>query len=174
MTHLALIYSEGLAQIDTADLPLGGILDKIETKRQSLISFYILSLDQLQHYLIKEDGRPMKQDPECTTLTLGVLMRARRKMTESTGPLEHPFDGYSVASVLGMITDIKEPSPPHDDIFRHHSSKWNRTSYPCYIGGRIHPRLAFVEGQILCFCFTNPLGDVPGVEDLEARMSMST
>nr|CEG03051.1 unnamed protein product [Fusarium pseudograminearum CS5834] len=134
LCKISLLCLEGLAQIDTADLPLGGILDKIDKKRQSLILYYILSLDQLQDHLIKEDGCPMKQDPECTALTLGVLMRARRKMTDSTGPLEHPFDGHCVASVLGMITDIKEPSPPHDDIFRHHSSRWNRTSYPCCIG----------------------------------------
>ncbi|KAM0402780.1 hypothetical protein ACHAPZ_004272 [Fusarium culmorum] len=172
MIHLTLIYSEGLTQIDTADLPLGSILDKIDKERQSLILYYILSLEKLEERLIKEDGCPMKQDPECTALTLGVLMRAGRKMTESAGHLEQPFDGHCVASVLDMITDIKEPSPPHDDIFRHHGSKWNRTSYPCCIGGRIHPRLAFVEGQILCFCFTNPLGDVPGVDYLAVRMTI--
>lgn len=83
-----------------------------------------------------------KHESECNALTLGVLMRARRKIAESAGPLDHPFDRHSVAPIICMITNIKEPSPPHDGIFRHHSSKWNRTSYPCCIGGRIHPRLA--------------------------------
>ncbi|GKU20859.1 unnamed protein product [Fusarium langsethiae] len=123
MTYLALSHGEGLAQIDTFDLPLGVMLDKIDEKRQSLISKSLQLFDDLRKDLLDEQGCPQRDELECTALTLGVLMRAQYQLSSPDRPLERPYNGYSITNVLRMITGIMEPSPLHFN-----SGPWSENS----------------------------------------------
>jgi hypothetical protein len=109
-------------------------------------------LDDLQEELLNETGCPQDNEPECTTLTLGVLMRARSKITNSDVPLKHPYDGYSITAVLCMIRGIAEPMPLHPGRAKNRISRWGQRDSPCSIGGRLQTKIESVESDIWLFC----------------------
>ncbi|RGP66329.1 hypothetical protein FSPOR_6707 [Fusarium sporotrichioides] len=114
MTYLALSHGEGLAQIDTFDLPLGVMLDTIDDKRQSLISKSLQLFDDLRKDLLDEKGCPQRDELECTALTLGVLMRAQYQLFSPERPLERPYNGYSITNVL-LMESIRYDIDPGGD-----------------------------------------------------------
>ncbi|OBS26310.1 hypothetical protein FPOA_00251 [Fusarium poae] len=170
MARLTLLHSEGLAQIDTYDLPIGGILDNIENQRQHLITESLQLLDTLQGQLVKETSCPSEQEAQCTALTLGVLVRVKHKISSFSTPLEHPYDGYSLNSVLRTIANIEEPMALHSNNMKSRTPKWSKTSRPCSIGGRLKESIEGIQSEIWSFCMRDPL-EKTSKEETRYRMN---
>ncbi|KAL3605357.1 hypothetical protein FPOAC2_00301 [Fusarium poae] len=170
MARLTLLHSEGLAQIDTYDLPIGGILDNIENQRQHLITESLQLLDTLQGQLVKETSCPSEQEAQCTALTLGVLVRVKHKISSFSTPLEHPYDGYSLNSVLRTIANIEEPMALHSNNMKSRTAKWSKTSRPCSIGGRLKESIEGIQSEIWSFCMRDTL-EKTSKEETRYRMN---
>ncbi|KAL6919029.1 hypothetical protein ACHAPO_004142 [Fusarium lateritium] len=155
MARLVLLYSEGLAQINTSDLPIGGILDVIEGQRQYLITESLQLLDALVEQLLEEKGCPVEQDSQCTALTLGVLLRSRHEIPVLSIPPEQPHNGYSVNFVLRAIADIEEPKELHSKNIKSRISK--RITPPCSIKGRLAGSIESIQSEIWSLCMRDTL-----------------
>ncbi|KAF4338701.1 hypothetical protein FBEOM_7407 [Fusarium beomiforme] len=109
-----LLHSDGPSGFDTHDLPVGGVLGRIDTLIRNLIDRVLEALDSLQEEMLEEKGCVEESDSDCTALMLGILMRKRHELEHWDPPLVAPFcEGYSIANVLMMVDDIDMPEPPH-------------------------------------------------------------
>ncbi|KAJ4263576.1 hypothetical protein NW762_006396 [Fusarium torreyae] len=107
MTKVALKHSQGLDTVKTKDLPVAQVLGIVDEARQELIGRLLVGIDELHDKLSTEFGCPRNKSIGCSATTLGSLVRGTR-------PLDHldaPFEGHSVAEVLGIIQDLDHPRP---------------------------------------------------------------
>ncbi|RGP64389.1 hypothetical protein FLONG3_9576 [Fusarium longipes] len=160
MLELLLKHSEGLPSINTFELPIGSIVDKFEKKRRSIISDLLELLQDLQDELLNEKACALAKKPDCPSLSLGVLMRARHDFANANAdvPLEYPYNGYSVDMVIRMIKLLHEPRPLHSNRSKHRSFEWGQSFHPCSIGGRLYYKIESVESDIWSFCRSDRQG----------------
>ncbi|KAF4967787.1 hypothetical protein FSARC_4720 [Fusarium sarcochroum] len=106
MVHMALAYGEGLGSAHPKDLPLAGILGKVDSTRQEFIGRILAGLDDLNEILSTETGCVEQNSSDCSTLALGSLMRLRRKIDSLDPPAISPFDEYTVDNFIDMIEEL--------------------------------------------------------------------
>ncbi|KAF5604850.1 hypothetical protein FPCIR_703 [Fusarium pseudocircinatum] len=86
-------HSEGLDLVNSNELPVKIILEKLDVKRQECIAKIITRLDELTNELL--DGRA-GCDHRCSSMLLGSLLRERRDLPLLDPDLQSPYTGYSV------------------------------------------------------------------------------
>ncbi|CAG7561256.1 unnamed protein product [Fusarium equiseti] len=72
-SRVILRLSEGLSRIDTSDIPLGGLLERIETERRDLLGCIFDKLDAVQMSLLNEKKCPKGHDSICPPTTIVLL-----------------------------------------------------------------------------------------------------
>ncbi|KAI1067993.1 hypothetical protein LB507_004390 [Fusarium sp. FIESC RH6] len=107
-------HSEGLSAIDTYDVPAGGVLERIDKKRQHALQNLLQGLEGVQMALLTEKKCPEGHSSDCLCRTLGGLMRAKFRLVYFRNPLQYPhvqtpYEGYSIASFLNMIETVEKP-----------------------------------------------------------------
>ncbi|KAF5251203.1 hypothetical protein FANTH_3638 [Fusarium anthophilum] len=149
-------YGTGLSIIETHDLPVNGILSKIDVQRRSLISRVLESLDSLQETLVKEGGCEEEQDSSCTAIMLGVLMRERHKLSRSLPPLVAPFEGHTLTQVLLRVKNLKKPTLPHSKKNPYEKIHHHDMHHPCTIQGRLAPVWDDIENNMFILLVNFP------------------
>ncbi|KAJ4016364.1 hypothetical protein NW752_003486 [Fusarium irregulare] len=114
MARVIFRHSEGLSAIDTSDVPSGGVLERIDKKRQHALQNLFQSLEGVEMALLTEKKCPEGHSSDCLCRTLGGLMRAKFKLVYFNNPLQYPhvqapYEGYSIASFLDMIENVEKP-----------------------------------------------------------------
>ncbi|KAM0503630.1 hypothetical protein ACHAP8_002869 [Fusarium lateritium] len=114
MSHISrilLLRVTGLSFIHLEDLPVGHILEKIDTKRQQCMRRFMDGLNDLRKTLSEEEGCPMAKNPYCSATMLGILMREQQKLRLLNPPPAAPYSGYSLASFI-LASDAFPSSKP--------------------------------------------------------------
>lgn len=158
---------KGSAQITARMLPITTILSKLtkhaclcdktneregklNEKRLSLIQQIKDGLQDL-HKSLLQGSECVLRDRFCSSLTLGVLVHMVHQHEHAEPPFIAPFDGYSVATALKLVTECSEPVPRHDnhgtDMPRY-IDPYDGMTYPCSIRGRMTPVVEKVEGEL--------------------------
>ncbi|KAI1058491.1 hypothetical protein LB506_001145 [Fusarium annulatum] len=141
---------KGSAQITARMLPITTILRKLNEKRLSLIQQIKDGLQDL-HKSLLQGSECVLRDRFCSSLTLGVLVHMVHQHEHAEPPFIAPFDGYSVATALKLVTECSEPVPRHDnhgtDMPRY-IDPYDGMTYPCSIRGRMTPVVEKVEGEL--------------------------
>ncbi|KAF5557802.1 hypothetical protein FMEXI_540 [Fusarium mexicanum] len=108
MAEMFLRRSKGMDQFETNDLPVSGILEKLDGIRQTLFKKTSEALDALQTTLMGGDG--CDEEDYCNSVLLPVLIREREYMTEEYDALIPPFDGCRLGNILEFIEYMDRPS----------------------------------------------------------------
>ncbi|SCV33218.1 uncharacterized protein FFB14_04395 [Fusarium fujikuroi] len=141
---------KGSAQITARMLPITTILRKLNEKRLYLIQQIKDGLQDLHNSLL-QGSECVLRDRFCSSLTLGVLVHMVHQHEHAEPPFIAPFDGYSVATALKLVTECSEPVPRHDnhgtDMPRY-IDPYDGMTYPCSIRGRMTPVVEKVEGEL--------------------------
>ncbi|RKL46027.1 hypothetical protein BFJ72_g2936 [Fusarium proliferatum] len=167
MACTVLLDFKGSAQITARMLPITTILSKL-TKHACLCDktneregklnekrLYLIQQikDGLQdvHNSLLQGSECVRGDRLCTSLTLGVLVHMVHQHEHAEPPFIAPFDGYSVATALKLVTECSEPVPRHGnhgtDMPRY-IDPYDGMTYPCSIRGRMTPVVEKVEGEL--------------------------
>ncbi|KAH7196548.1 uncharacterized protein B0J16DRAFT_408252 [Fusarium flagelliforme] len=156
VSQVVLRCSEGLSRIDTSDIPLGGLLERIETERRDLLGCLFDKLDAVQTSLLKEKRCPGGHDSGCVCQTLGRLMRVRHKLaSDHHGPPEYPYDGYSIDEVLNLISDIEGP--------------YVAGYSACNIARRLHAVFDDVRMHMICYNRARRVNDTLKLDEYRRR-----
>ncbi|KAH7231445.1 hypothetical protein B0J15DRAFT_505963 [Fusarium solani] len=140
MTELALRHGEGL--VETTELPIAGILERIDEKRQNLISRLLEAIDNLRSSLCNDED---VCSFECSSMLLGSLMKEMHKISR-LGPLPtKPYNGYSVEGLLQRISNIRSPQWY---ALRDLSSHKGRNRHSCNLMQKIQPILDDTEKRL--------------------------
>ncbi|CVK83878.1 uncharacterized protein FPRN_01728 [Fusarium proliferatum] len=141
---------KGSAQITARMLPITTILRKLNEKRLYLIQQIKDGLQDLHNSLL-QGSECVRGDRFCSSLTLGVLVHMVHQHEHAEPPFIAPFDGYSVATALKLVTECSEPVPRHGnpgtDMPRY-IVPYDPMSYLCSIKGRMTPVVQKVEGEL--------------------------
>ncbi|KAH7114094.1 hypothetical protein EDB81DRAFT_824085 [Dactylonectria macrodidyma] len=142
MTELALRHGEG--PIETPDLPIAGILEKIDEKRQDLIDQLFNALDDLRDSLSKGED---VCSYECSSMLLGSLVKEMYKIRHISPPATRPYNGYSVAGLMQRMSDFRLPVwYSLKDL-----SPKGRNMHCCNLVKKIQPIVSDVEKKITDF-----------------------
>ncbi|KAF5647609.1 uncharacterized protein FTJAE_1665 [Fusarium tjaetaba] len=139
--------STGMSGFNTHELPVSGILTKLDDIRQTMMKKALDALDFLQEQLTEEEGCKIGNDASCTALNLGILIREKRLLARCNPPLVAPYDGHSLGGILDMIACFDLPVIPHsvdtyvDKIDYDDASDDDDEYYPCTLQGRVKPAL---------------------------------
>ncbi|KAF4447872.1 hypothetical protein F53441_8622 [Fusarium austroafricanum] len=147
---VVLRHSPGRSQFDLKDLPLAGLLGRLNNPRQEFVGRVLEGLHVLRKTLFVENGCPEKRLAACSSLTLGVLMRALHQMKRLDPPVTAPFDKYSVTAIFKLI-----------DRFPKHKPSNYRKNYgvcSCDVYKRMQPVIYGIEDEIDNFKATNIQG----------------
>ncbi|PNP79993.1 hypothetical protein FNYG_06690 [Fusarium nygamai] len=139
MAGIFLHSSSGISQFATHDLPVSGILGKLDGMRQPLLKKVSEALADLQRELTDEEGCEEHGDSSCSVILLGILMRVRRRTTD----LVAPFEGCNLDEILGDIKYMDDLVSQH-----HQPNKYKRKLPQCTIQGRLGPVLEEIEEVI--------------------------
>ncbi|KAF5971426.1 hypothetical protein FBULB1_9230 [Fusarium bulbicola] len=93
-------HGEGLDLVNSNELPVITMLEKLDAKRQEYISKIITRLDELTEELL--DGRA-GCGHRCSSMLLGSLLRERRDLPLLDPELQSPYTGYSVYKYVKKI-----------------------------------------------------------------------
>ncbi|KAH7127968.1 hypothetical protein B0J13DRAFT_564793 [Dactylonectria estremocensis] len=143
MTELIVKHTEG--PIDVPHLPIGGILEAIETKRISLIDQILASLEALCDKL--ERGKK-GCSWECSSMLLGLVMKGKRTLAELQPPIIRPYQGagHSLTSVLSKVGAFRDPRwAPYDE------SLLRRTPHACTVATLLRPSIQKFQQEMRCF-----------------------
>ncbi|KAJ4137316.1 hypothetical protein NW768_002900 [Fusarium equiseti] len=141
ITKMLLESSDGLSEIDSLDLPVGGIVDIIKTKREELISKLINGLDDLRKTLTEENVcLRQSSDTICSATMLGILMRETHKLKLLDPPLDPPYNGHSISSLKEKIANFPKPRQEFHNVNPYGAY----SSDPC----TVHSRMAIVFKEI--------------------------
>ncbi|KAF4498925.1 hypothetical protein FAGAP_4938 [Fusarium agapanthi] len=98
-------------QLNTYHLPIHAVLPKIDDKRQELIGTIVSELQDLCNTLPNSDflcDWHNYDAPTCHSIALGILERELERLRSIGRPLESPFNGYTVMSMIQLVNDIPE------------------------------------------------------------------
>ncbi|KAF5557801.1 hypothetical protein FMEXI_539 [Fusarium mexicanum] len=100
----------GSPQLSTDHLPINGVLAKIEDKRQELIGTIVSELQDLRNTPNSDflcDWHKYNA-PTCHSIAQSILERELDRLGSSKHPLESPFNGYTVTSMIQLVNAIPE------------------------------------------------------------------
>ncbi|RKK73820.1 hypothetical protein BFJ69_g8987 [Fusarium oxysporum] len=106
------------------------------------------ALDSLEQHMSDEDGCNYLNNPDCTAIMLGTLVRERHMITNLDPPLVAPFDGCSLHKILCRISCFRTPMLPHNDLDQPYEKDDDEEEHPCTIQGRLMPVLKEIEKAI--------------------------
>ncbi|KAH7196547.1 uncharacterized protein B0J16DRAFT_408251 [Fusarium flagelliforme] len=153
ITKMLLEESEGLSEIDSFDLPLSGIIDIIETKRQELISRLIDGLDDLRKTLTEEKVCLRGSgDSTCSATMLGILIREAHKLKLLDPPLTSPYNGYSISSLKERIASFPMPRQDNHNYGSYH--RYYQGPSSCTIYSRLEVLLEEIDDDMKSFDLT--------------------
>ncbi|KAF5971422.1 hypothetical protein FBULB1_9226 [Fusarium bulbicola] len=136
---------KGMSGFNTHELPVSGILTKLDEIRQAMIKKALEALDFLQEQLTEEEGCKKLGDPDCTAINLGTLIREKRQLARSNPPLVAPYDGHCLDGILSRIQGFRIPGVPHSKDGYLSTSDGDTSDdddcHPCTIEGRLEPTL---------------------------------
>ncbi|KAF4956613.1 hypothetical protein FGADI_3765 [Fusarium gaditjirri] len=141
--RLFLRFSKGMSHFETHELPVGGVLNFLDSKRRILINKVLEAIGFLHETLVIERGCPGRLDLDCTAIMLGVLVREMRNIACLDPPLNASFDGHSLNNMLSMVNSFYVPGSPYDE------------EYPCTIQGRLMPVLKEIEKAVDGVCLAD-------------------
>ncbi|KAF5609055.1 uncharacterized protein FSUBG_4210 [Fusarium subglutinans] len=136
----------GSPQLSTDHLPINGVLAKIENKRQELIGTIVSELQDLRNTLPNSDflcDWHNYHDPTCHSIALGILERELDRVGASKRPLEPPFNGYTVASMIQLVNDIPESIAATTPGYEHYHDV-----SVCSVRGRMRHVLGRVKAEM--------------------------
>ncbi|KAF5559496.1 hypothetical protein FNAPI_4715 [Fusarium napiforme] len=148
MSGMFLRCSLGMSQFETNELPVTGILGKLDGIRQTLFKKIPEALDSLQDELTDEGGCREQRDPSCSAILLGILMRERHWLTFDYGHLDPPFDECTLKAVLEYIKEMELPMPQHYGRDKPKPDQYMGDYPHCTIQGRLGPVLEEIEKVI--------------------------
>ncbi|KAH7015927.1 hypothetical protein EDB80DRAFT_865306 [Ilyonectria destructans] len=96
----------GESPIDTTDLPIADILEKIDHMRQDLIDHLFDGLNNFCDSLCQGDDT---YSYERSSMLLGSLMKEIHKLGHLTPSATRIYHGYSVADLMKRISDFQLP-----------------------------------------------------------------
>ncbi|KAG4265032.1 hypothetical protein FPRO04_00685 [Fusarium proliferatum] len=151
-----LIYRKGPSEFHLKDLPIGGVLDVLEDKRQELIGRILLGLDCLQETLRTENGCPGLGLSDCSSTLLGILMRERFRWEDEGAPLKPPYNGYTVAMIKFLVDGFPRPKPLQPIYYNSGSSSSGKLGLyhrrgMCTIQGRMQTLMNEINNDIKGF-----------------------
>ncbi|KAF5604846.1 hypothetical protein FPCIR_699 [Fusarium pseudocircinatum] len=134
-------HGTGMPGFNTHELPVSGILTKLDDIRQTMIKKALEALEFLQEQLTEEGGCESRHDPDCTSIILGTLIREKRRLARFNPPLVAPYDGHSLGWTLRRIECFDLPSNPHSDDSYLDTIESNDDGdyHPCTIQARLKP-----------------------------------
>ncbi|KAF5571553.1 hypothetical protein FPHYL_300 [Fusarium phyllophilum] len=144
--QMNVMWLAGMSKLETHDLPVSGILGKLDGMRQNLLKKVLEALDSLQWELTDEEGCEEHVDSHCSAILLGTLMRERYRTTDLVAPSE----GCNLDDVLEGIKYMDDPAPQH-----HQPYKYKGKFSPCTIQGRLKPVLEEIEEAIKGVCLAD-------------------
>ncbi|KAF5609054.1 uncharacterized protein FSUBG_4209 [Fusarium subglutinans] len=151
MADMFLRYSKGMSQFETNDLPVSGILGKLDNIRQTLLQKLSEALDSLQTKLMVEEGCDEENNSNCNAVLLGILIRERYHIANEFGPLVAPFHKCTLDKILGYIECVDRPTPQHHKDFKKYEGKFA----PCTIQGILRPVLEEIDKATKVICLAD-------------------
>ncbi|KAI1047279.1 hypothetical protein LB505_008042 [Fusarium chuoi] len=145
-TKITLWHMDDPSHINTKELNLGGILTKINDKRQELIGEIVAALRGLLKTLPNSDfvcDWHKYDSPTCHSIALGILERELQLIDSSNIPLVPPFNGYSVISTIRLVNGIPESIAATTQDYDHYHDV-----SACSVRGRMRHVLSDVKAEM--------------------------
>ncbi|CEI63885.1 hypothetical protein FVEN_g9181 [Fusarium venenatum] len=111
ISRMLLRRISGLSFINSEDLPIGHILEKIDIKRQQCIGRFMSGLNALRKQLSDEEGCPVAKNPYCSATMLGILIREQQKLRLLDPPPAAPYSGYNLAFFISASNAFPSSRP---------------------------------------------------------------
>lgn len=113
------------------------VLDALERRRRKLVSGIISSLQNLADELSVDNRACLF---ECSSMSLGALIKGAGAMGLLNPSPKSPFEGYSFVTMENAILNFKQPDY---SVMQHYSglvSPWI-VKHECYLSERVRPIL---------------------------------
>ncbi|CVK83871.1 hypothetical protein FPRO04_00683 [Fusarium proliferatum] len=137
----------GISDHETHELPVSGILEKLDDIRETLCNKIFEALDALQEELMGGGG--CDEEDYCNAVLLPILIAERDYMQDNcASTVEPPFDKCQLQEVLGFIDNMT--TPVRADFERENPNpKKKRRFDPCFctIQGRLKPTLDEIDRE---------------------------
>ncbi|KFA45657.1 hypothetical protein S40293_11325 [Stachybotrys chartarum IBT 40293] len=115
MTKLVIVHSTSLQNVSS--LPIGEVLEKLDSIRVSRVAKILKALDDLKSELLTD--KP-KCSFECSTMMLGLLARVMHALTSTKEPVSEPYVGYNPTSIKELIAQHQMRSSRETSRHRNH------------------------------------------------------
>ncbi|EXA51561.1 hypothetical protein FOVG_00181 [Fusarium oxysporum f. sp. pisi HDV247] len=106
MAQLVMEHGEGLEHVETNDLPIATILEKLDKKRQWSFPVVFNQLNHLRGELLQ--GR-MGCNRKCRDMLVGRLDAAKNEMNKKFGNWDRKHKGISVGLVVSTLDSYASP-----------------------------------------------------------------
>lgn len=123
--------------------------------RRELVDRLMDGLIDLRKRLSEEKGCTAAENPDCSAIMLGLLIREQHKLRQLNPPVVAPYDGHSIMDLLGLVAAFPKSRPlmkvkrsygDHNDVEKHCS---------CTLSSRLDTLLAGISRDMVHYDLTD-------------------